>query len=158
MGLPSLARTPAHTTLLVMCSAPTSGAPGNSALAASVRAALDTFPYLELVILFGSGAKGRLRQDSDVDVAVMANERLSTEALVDLTSALERATGRSVDVVDLHGAHGTLLEAVLKEGLRLKANSRLLLDLYRRHVFEQTDFMPTYRQALLERRQRFLRD
>jgi predicted nucleotidyltransferase len=141
-----------------MRSAPTNSAPASSALAEGLVAALEPFPELKLVVLFGSAAHGRLRRESDVDVAVMADARLPTTALVDITSALERATGRSVDLVDLEGAHGTLLEAILKEGLRLRADRHRLLDLYRRHVFEQTDFMPAYRKVLSERRQGFLRE
>jgi predicted nucleotidyltransferase len=129
----------------------------DAALRESIIQALEPFS-LELAIAYGSAAQGRLRPDSDLDVAVLGPQRLSDEARLELLTALERASGRPVDLVDLADAHGTLLAQILSGGVRLVVHRHAALEaLYRRHVYEQTDYMPAYRRILEERRARFLR-
>jgi uncharacterized protein len=129
----------------------------DSALRSAILQSLEPFG-LDLIIVYGSAAKGRLRPDSDLDLAVLAPRALGPEERLALVTALERATGRGIDLVDLFDAHGTLLAAVLGEGVRLLIREQRALELlYRRHVYEQTDYMPAYRRILEERRARFLR-
>ncbi len=105
----------------------------------------------------GSVAKNRARPESDLDVAVVGRGPLSSERLADIATKLGRVAGREVDIVDLAGAHGALLEGVLSEGTRLFVHDRGVYEgLMRRLVYEQADFMPLYRRLLRERRERFL--
>ncbi len=119
--------------------------------------ALSAWPELELVMLYGSIARGSARQDSDIDVAVLAPSSLSPDARLAMAAALSRALGRPADVLDLSTAHGTILAEVLSHGLRLHMTSRAAYEgLLRRLVYEEADFMPLYRRLLRERRESFL--
>ena len=119
--------------------------------------ALSAWPELELVMLYGSIAKGSARQDSDIDVAVLAPSPLSPDARLAMAAALTRAVGRPAEVLDLSTAHGTILAEVLTDGLRLHMTSQAAYEgLLRRLVYEEADFMPLYRRLLRERRESFL--
>lgn len=81
-----------------------------------IRAFFAPLNGIQLVFLFGSAAAGRLTPDSDVDVAVLFEEKpdaLRLHALQeDLASALQRVT----DLVPLNQASPILRMQVLKHG------------------------------------------
>ena len=78
---------------------------------------------LDLIVLFGSHAKGRARRGSDVDIAVRARRRRWGDAdweldlVGDLAGALE--SGGEVDVAFLNGADPILLFEVASDGVPL---------------------------------------
>ena len=92
-------------------------------LADTLRAALAGRPEVRLAYLFGSAATGRLRSGSDVDVAVGFTSRPTLNGLAALSSDLERATGRRVDLVDVDTAPPLLQREIVKEGRLLWAAS-----------------------------------
>ena len=82
---------------------------GLAALHDRIRRVLAGGPPLRLAILFGSGARGELRADSDVDVGIIPRDPdLPLVAELDLQVRLERACERGVDLVRLDRA-STLL-------------------------------------------------
>ena len=78
---------------------------------------------LDLIILFGSHAKGRASTGSDVDVAVRARRRRWGDAdwelglASDLSAALK--SGGEVDLAFLNGADPVLLFEVASDGIPL---------------------------------------
>jgi predicted nucleotidyltransferase len=108
---------------------------------------------IDLVVLFGSAAKGRLRPDSDVDVAVrfaQGRPGFETEARVagELHQALKPP--RELDLVVLNGASPLLLAMVAGEGIVLYAATPEVWPrfwLYARRRFEDT---AKYRQRRWE--------
>ena len=78
---------------------------------------------LDLIVLFGSWAKGRARNGSDVDVAVRARKRRWGDAgwELRLVSALNGAleSAGEVDVAFLNGADPILLFEVASDGVPL---------------------------------------
>jgi predicted nucleotidyltransferase len=86
----------------------------------AIETALAAETDLHTVILYGSGARGRLRGpgelESDVDVAVASDEELPLERWLDLAGKLGSALRREVDVVDLHRMHGLILREILTAG------------------------------------------
>lgn len=81
-------------------------------LSTTIRAIGEATPGLELVIVFGSLARGNALPESDLDVAV-----LGTADLFELAGRLSVAIGREVDVVDLEKAPLPLLDAIVSEGI-----------------------------------------
>lgn len=78
-------------------------------------------PGLLAVYVYGSGARGELRAESDLDLAVVAERRLTTDQKWNLAVKLGEIAQRDVDVVDL-GAVGLPLAAqVLETGCLLFA-------------------------------------
>lgn len=94
-------------------------------IAVAVGSELERFPHLTFAVLFGSAASGRLRPDSDVDVAVYGASagRLEIEhereidRETEIQIALERATQRNVGLLILNRGPATVCAAALTSGL-----------------------------------------
>jgi predicted nucleotidyltransferase len=82
------------------------------ALPELLAAVLRHRPEVRLALLFGSQARGRADERSDVDLAV------DGEAIdvLDLARELSESVGVEVQVVDLAGASYPLLRAALEDG------------------------------------------
>jgi len=105
-----------------------------------------------LALVFGSVAQGRQRADSDLDIAVAANQALTATEKMDIIAALAERTGRPVDLIDLTVATEPLLGQILRHGRRLLGSDGAYGHLISRHLFEQADFMPYRTRVLSERR------
>jgi len=124
----------------------------SDSIAIAVRSALQPFPNVIFGSLFGSAAAGRLRSDSDVDVALYQASAGKLEIEVDrelereaeIQVALERATLRNVDLLTLNRAPAIVCAAALLSGRPV-----LLRDgaLYTRYLLAVTtvasDFLET---------------
>lgn len=129
--------------------------PVTDEIAAATGLALEPFPRLLFGFLFGSAAAGRLRSDSDLDVAVYqesggyleieAEHDLDREA--DIQVALERATGRNVDLVLLNRAPAAVCASALVSGRPVLMRDRAF---YTRYFLAVTavasDFLETERE------------
>ena len=69
--------------------------------------------------LFGSGASGALRDDSDVDLAVLARREFDPVALFDAAQRIAAVLRRDVDLVDLCRASTVMRAQVIANGRRL---------------------------------------
>lgn len=112
---------------------------------------------VQVAYLFGSGAQGRLRFESDVDVGVASTRGpLSPDEIRRIGQEIAVLTGRPADVVDLVCASAPVLRAALVNGRQLLCTDRgLLLALRRRLVYETEDFLPYQRRLLDQRRLRW---
>jgi uncharacterized protein len=117
-----------------------------------LREVLSGFPELKLALVFGSIAQGRQRIDSDLDIAVAAEQALTAIDKMAIIAALAEQTGRPVDLIDLKGVGEPLLGQILRHGRRLLGNDGEYGKLISRHLFEQADFMPYRNRVLAERR------
>lgn len=112
---------------------------------------------IKLAILYGSAAKGRLRADSDVDLALLCHSPLTPERKMQLAMRLHQKLLRQVDLVDLSTLSGTLLKQVLCHGrLLIKNDTNAYAALLQRMVYNQTDMRPYVTRTLLERQRRFV--
>lgn len=112
---------------------------------------------LEVVIVHGSQVSGKVRADSDVDIAVLYDAPMNLEQRFSLLARLEKVLGKPVDLVDLFSLHGTILKKVLTKGRVLFGQgSEMHAQLLRRMVFNQEDMMPYYNRAIAERLKGFI--
>jgi len=113
-------------------------------------------PDIELAYVFGSVARGEAGADSDLDLAVRMSEPLDAERKINLIEELASATGRPVDLVDLHTVGEPLLGQVLS-GERLIGTPEQHAALMTRHLLDDADFMPYVRRLQAERRARWMK-
>lgn len=112
---------------------------------------------LRVAIVFGSVASGEAGFDSDVDVAVMMERRMSAERRLALLQLIEAATGRPVDLVDLRDAGVAVMRAALNEGRVLVCRDPRDLDMLRsKMVTDAEDFLPGLERLLAERRRKWI--
>ena len=126
--------------------------PEISQLDAQLREVLAHFPEVSLAVLFGSVAQERQRPDSDLDIAVAADQPLTVTEKIAMTQALAEKTGRPIDLIDLATVTEPLLGQIVQHGRRLLGSDTLFGNLISRHLFEQADFMPIRARVLAERR------
>jgi predicted nucleotidyltransferase len=90
----------------------------SAALESGIREAASKPADVLAVYLFGSAYEGRMHKRSDVDVAVLFAEDTSPERALDVTfelaSAIERSSGRPVQVTTLNRAHPSLAFRALR--------------------------------------------
>lgn len=112
---------------------------------------------LRLVLLFGSGARGELRPDSDLDVAVDAGRPMEAAQRIELIEALAQLSGRAVDLVDLRRAGQPLLGEIMRGGLRVHGSVDAYVEWASRNLVEQEDFLPLLRRGWAEQQRAWLR-
>lgn len=122
----------------------------------SVISELSHEPGLQVAVLYGTAAAGKLRPDSDIDLAVLYDRPLSVENRLTLLEQLDKRLSMPVDLVDLSQVSGVILREILCRGkVLIKKNPQIFVQLIQRLVYNQEDVMPYYRAALRERAERF---
>jgi uncharacterized protein len=99
---------------------------------------------VEVAILFGSAATGKLRADSDIDIGVLPpfGREISFAEELALGTDLERVLGREVDLVRLDTA-STLLRFEASRGrCLLESRPEAFADFVARALFEYEDLRP----------------
>lgn len=102
-------------------------------------------PRIAYGLVFGSVARGHAHPGSDVDVAVgvVRGAELPPPAIGRLISDLERASGKTVDLVLLHDAPPALAYRVFRDGTVLLARDRsALVERQTRAVLDYLDYRP----------------
>lgn len=121
----------------------------------AVRRALEPFEDVAFAFLFGSVVSGRLRTDSDLDVAVYgvsgrgleieADRELAREGEMQL--AVERETGRNVDLLVLNRAPAAVCAAAVGAGVPVFVRDVSLCSRYTLEVTDVAiDFLATERE------------
>jgi uncharacterized protein len=99
---------------------------------------------VEVAILFGSAASGKLRPDSDIDIGILPASDRSLDFAGELTLAaeLEQVLGREVDLVRLDEA-STLLRFEASHGhCLLEARPGAFADFVAHALLEHEDLRP----------------
>jgi predicted nucleotidyltransferase len=111
---------------------------------------LSQYPRFELAILFGSQATGRATEDSDIDLALLADAPISSSLKLELIELIAARFGRPVDIVDLYYAAEPILGQVFK-GRRLLGDNATYAKLLTKHLLNTADFVPLQQRILAER-------
>jgi predicted nucleotidyltransferase len=117
---------------------------------------LSKFPNLKLAILFGSQATGTATPSSDIDLALLADQPLSSDYLTQLIEDLGMAFGCPIDIIDLYDAPEPILGQVFK-GRRLLGDNSTYAQLLTRHLLNTADFVPLQQRILKERREAWIK-
>jgi uncharacterized protein len=113
-------------------------------LIARLRAAVVKSAPVRLAILFGSTASGRMRPDSDIDVAILGDENgVDDSQELDLTRALALAGKAEVDLIRIERASTLLKWQIAIRGVPLYESSPGEFARFRaRAASEYIDFAP----------------
>ena len=112
---------------------------------------------IKVCILYGSAAADRLRTDSDIDIAVAADNELSPEQLKMLYLEATSLLGREVDLRDLRKAHGLFLKEILTRGtILLNMDPQFLGNKAIEMMDYQTDLAPHINSIRTQQLQRIL--
>lgn len=106
---------------------------------------LDADPRIAYGLVFGSTGRGDARKDSDVDVAIGLAEgaTFDTLAIGRLVTDLERASGRTVDLVLLDEAPPALAYRVFRDGVVMFTRDRSsLVERRVRAILDYLDYRP----------------
>ncbi len=117
---------------------------------------LQHHPEILVATVFGSVIKNRLTPESDIDIAVAADHRLTFEqrqaVLLDLNSELPC----EVDLIDLHRVYGPILQQALCGKIIKKTSPELFAFLLRKMWYNQADMMPYTRMILKKNAERLI--
>lgn len=107
--------------------------------------------------LYGSAARGDMREDSDVDIAVFLQDPEDDPLLgASISLELEEITGRSVDVRIINHAPAIFINQVLKDGkLLLSGDDQLRVNFEVRNMNEYLDFLPLINEYDNKRLERY---
>jgi len=108
-------------------------------------------------IIFGSMAKGALKPESDIDIAIKTVSPLKTQKKIAFIESLANLLGRPVDLVDLRTVGEPLLGQILQYGKQVKGSDSNWASLALKHLYANEDFMPYVNRALRERRERWIK-
>ena len=112
---------------------------------------------IELMIIFGSRAKGRERPDSDLDLGIWRSSMWNVDFHRECVEQITAFMPVPIDLIDLSKIDGPLLQEVLCNGKKIyQQKDHLLGVLYVRLMDWRTDFMPAWEDMIDQRRKRFL--
>ena len=131
---------------------------GITELIAGLRMALGPFDEIAFAVLFGSAVTGRLRLDSDLDIAVYGASGRSLEieldrelvGEIDMQIAAERVSGRNVDLLVLNRAPAAVCATAITTGVPLFIRDG---SLYSRYVLAVTNVAIDFRETEQEWRE-----
>jgi predicted nucleotidyltransferase len=122
-----------------------------------IKGILQGVPGLQVAILYGSAASGKMRADSDVDIALLFGAPMDAGRKMELISQLGSTLQRDVDLIDLFALNGTILKQVLRNGrVLIQTEPGALAKLAQRMIYNQADMMPYVSRTLIERQRRFI--
>ena len=111
----------------------------------AIQRMLMADPRVGYALVFGSHAAGRSTAFSDLDIAIGARTGTTLErrAIGELTSRLERAAGRTVDLVVLDEASPALAYRIFRDGrLLFEVDHAALVRHQTLTVLKYLDFKP----------------
>jgi predicted nucleotidyltransferase len=103
---------------------------------------LEKNSLLRCALIYGSFSKNTQSQDSDIDIAVAASSRMTTEQSSQIAQDLLGLTNRNIDLVDLHKVHPPLSNEIFKNPIWIKRDRDVLFRILRRTIYEAEDFLP----------------
>lgn len=107
-------------------------------------------PNLIALYRFGSRATGEARQESDVDMAILAAETCAPHRLIALREELEEVLHQDVDLVDLRAASTVLRMQVVAHGECLESVHDLAREQFEDLVYSSYARLNEERRGILD--------
>jgi predicted nucleotidyltransferase len=111
----------------------------------------ESLPGVQAIYVFGSRSRGSARSDSDLDLAVLAPDRLSPEARWALQELLARRLRVDVHLVDLRSATTVMQKQVVATGRVLLGSNEQQRRAFEGHVLSRYARLNEERREILAR-------
>jgi len=111
---------------------------------------LRRLPGVVAVYLFGSEARGAAREESDLDLAVLAEGPIPGKALWETAQALAALAGREVDLIDLARASTVMQMQVVTGGRRVHCADENACESFEDRVYSSYAWLNEERKAILQ--------
>ena len=105
---------------------------------------------LQGIYLFGSFASGYANKESDVDIAILQQDKLPFEKRLKTTTGLSILLNRDVDLIQLRYVDTVFQEEILKTAKRIATYDRMACALYEDYVFCSAMDFREFRKPHLE--------
>ena len=119
---------------------------------------LSSYPEVRMAILFGSIVSGTHTPESDLDLALYGERRLSSELTMDLMQQLAVIAKCPIDLIDMRIIGEPLLGEILTKGERILGSDDEFASLLSRYLIDKADFYPYRERLLKERRERWIKN
>ncbi len=110
----------------------------------------EALPEIKLIYLFGSTAAGTDTHQSDIDLAVLLNEKMEEVTRWELNEKLARYFKRDVDLVDLLQASTVMQMQIVMQGQCLYARKESDKDWFEMQVISMYLNLNDMRQPIIE--------
>ena len=111
---------------------------------------------IEMVLLYGSVAKGTFNPKSDIDIALYSKKELTFEVLAKIQTELAIMFDREIDVADLKKAEGTFLYQIMTNAVKIKFEENIYVRYAMKALYFYEDFLPILRRTQEEKLKRML--
>lgn len=106
---------------------------------------------LQGVYLFGSVAMGYATAESDVDIAILCKNRLSSKTKFELTLQLENLLQKNVDLIELRFVNTIFQEEILHTAKRIATIDEIACECYEDYIYcSAMDFREFRKPHVLE--------
>lgn len=104
-----------------------------------------------IIILFGSAAGGRMREDSDIDIAFLSDKILSEYEVFEIAQELGNVLGRDVDLIDLNKASTVFKANILGTGKIIYSADENRKHVFQIRTFKEYSLLNEERKEILDR-------
>ena len=111
---------------------------------------LKQLPEIKAIYRYGSAGTIYEREESDIDIAVLAGKELTFEEISKVSAALMEVTSREIDLLDLTRLPVTLKVQIVLQGSRLYSANRLDSESYETYVLSDYVRLNEERQGVLK--------
>jgi Predicted nucleotidyltransferases len=103
-----------------------------------------------LIILFGSYAKGRAREESDIDIAFLTDQKVDEYQSFCIAQELAGLIGKSLDCVNLHSVNTVFQIQVIGHGKVLYCKDETRRKYYFLRTFKEYALLNEERETILK--------
>lgn len=105
----------------------------------------------EAILLFGSYARGTQNAESDIDIAIKPNRKISKKEMFEIRLELEETIKSDVDLINLDYINDDFRYEILMNGKILYCKEQLKFELYKLDMCQQYFDLNESRKTIIER-------
>lgn len=111
----------------------------------------ETCSEIKALYLFGSFGTKKYRKESDIDLAVLADKKLTHEQLLDLKLGLEMIYHKDVDLIDLQQATTVMRAQIFSPKRRIFCTDEVFCAYFEMYAYSDYARLNEERKPVLER-------